>query len=120
MSLTSSLLLSQASWDLMLDPSGNIALLAGSPAVAQDVATAIATQTGECWLFLNYGIRFNTVVFNGPANIPLFVALYEAQARTVPTVKSALTTFSTLDNTRVLGGTVFVIDTDNTKSSVTF
>lgn len=117
--LTDSLALS-AAWDLSLNAAGNIGDVTGSAATAQDVATAIATRTGECWLALDYGVPYSTQVLDQGVNIPLFAALYEAQARTVPTVKSAFATFKTLGSDRILGGTVFVIDTDNTKSSVSF
>lgn len=117
--LTNSLALS-AAWDLTLDASGNIGQVLASSATAQDVATAVATRAGECWLALDYGIAYSAQVLDQGVNIPLFSALYEAQARTVPTVKSAFATFKTLGSDRILGGTVFVIDTDNTKSSVSF
>jgi hypothetical protein len=103
--------LNPTTWDLMLDPSNNIALLSDSEAVAQDVACVLRTFQGECWFNTTQGVPYFQQVLGQPYNMTLMAALYRAAALTVPDVVQAQATFTAPSSSRILSGTVEVIDT---------
>ena len=98
-------------WDLMLDASGNIAVQAGSAAVAQDVASAVQTYQGECWFDTSQGLPYFTQILGQAVNVSLFAALYDQAALAVPGVVKAQTTFTAVAAARKLSGVVAIIDT---------
>jgi hypothetical protein len=109
--LFDTLQLDTSTWDLMLDSSRNIAVQTGSAAVAQDVASIVQTFQGEVWFDTAQGIPYFTQILGQPVNGPLFEALYNQAALTVPGVVSAFTSFTGVSSARKLTGTVEVIDT---------
>lgn len=46
------------SWDIQLDPAGNLVLTDPDASLAQDVASAIRTFLGECWYDVAMGLPY--------------------------------------------------------------
>jgi hypothetical protein len=102
------LLLDQATNDLVLDSSGNIAVATQPYSLAQDAASAIKTFLGECYWNQALGIPYFTVVFRGPPpSISAIKQLFINAALTVPDVASAQVFISQASG-RALGGQVQV------------
>lgn len=118
--LYDTLQLNTATWDLMLDGQGNIAVQTGSNAVAQDVASVIQAIQGECWYNTQEGLPYFTQVLGGSVNEVLFASLYNAAALSVPNVVKAQTTFTGVGPDRKLAGTVEVIDQYGQSINATF
>ena len=107
-------------WDLMLTGTGDLAVQQESDAIAQDVASAVQTYQGEVWFDTTVGVPYFTSIFGQTLNQPLFSAIYNAVALTVPNVVAAQTTFEGLTVDRKLIGTVQVIDTNGAALNVSF
>jgi hypothetical protein len=118
--MASTLLLDLTTHDLVLDANGNIAV-AGEPyALAQDAASAIMTNLGECYWDVTVGIPWSTLI-NGPAApsiAQLRAALVQA-AETVPDVAAAAVFFSSVKD-RLVQGQVQVISSSGQQSSASF
>lgn len=113
------LLLDQREWDLVLDAQGNIAIASSPYAVAQDVASAVRTMSGELWYDTTQGIPYLNGVLGGEPNFPFLKARIEAAALAVPTVAKARCVFATFAN-RVLTGQIQIIDTNGVANNVNF
>lgn len=113
------LALDQTAWDLVLDAKGNIALASAPYAIAQDVASAVRTFTGECWYDTTKGVPYWQGIL-GERPSPQFLknALNNA-ALAVPDVADAQTILISFTD-RELTGQVQVIDTDGVASGVSF
>jgi hypothetical protein len=83
------LLLDPATWDLMVDAYGNIAMARGSYALAQDAASAIKLFQAELWYDVNQGIPYWQQILGYYPPISLMKAKFVAAALTVPGVVSA-------------------------------
>lgn len=108
-----------ASWDLMLDGSGNVATAAGGAAIAQDVASAISTFLGEAYYDTTLGVPWLSQVFAKGFAPSLVKALLVKAALTVPGVVKAQVTQLTFTG-RTITGTVEVIDTAGQAHGVSF
>ena len=86
--MTTSFALSPATWDLTLDSTGNLALLTGPNALAQDVACAISTFLGEMYYDTTQGIPWLSQVFGQQFSPSLVSSLIVAQVLQVPGVVS--------------------------------
>ena len=115
------LLMDVATWDLTIDGSKNIAMATGAYAIAQDVASAIRTFLGEVWYDTEQGVPyFQQILGQGLSRSFLENALNSA-ALSVPGVVQAKTVLNDLNvRSRVLTGTVFVIDTTGQELNVNF
>jgi hypothetical protein len=116
--MASTLLLDRSKWDLVLDVSGNIALATDPYAIAQDVASAIRTFQGECWLDTTVGVPYFSEVLGQSPPVQLMQSLLEQAALTVPEVVKAVATITSFQN-RVITGNVQVTTTDGTVIPVT-
>lgn len=116
--MTKSLALDPVTWDLMIDAAGNIATVSGDERLAQDVATAVRTFSGEVIYDSTLGIRWLQDILGQAPNIALVKADCEAAALTVPGVATAQA-FLTSVSPRGLGGQVQVTATDGTTVLVT-
>lgn len=112
--------LNPSTWDLTLDPTGSIAVLHTSSAIAQDVASAVQTYQGECWFDTTVGLPYFTQILGEGVNAPLWAGLYNQAALAVPNVAAAQTTFTAVTSDRKLSGTVEVIDTNGQTLNATF
>lgn len=114
------LLLDKTTWDLTVDGSKNIALATGPYAIAQDVASAIKTFQGELWYDTSQGIPYWSNELGVALNQQRVQADMNTAALLVPGVEQAKTVVSLDRVTRILSGTVSVIDAAGKALSVTF
>ncbi len=113
--------LSDATWGLMLDSSGNIALATDGEAISQDVASAISTFLGECYYDTTIGVPWQSKAFGEEYSESLVIALLEKAALTVPGVVSASATITSFNRqNRQVTGTIEVIDTTGQQLGVSF
>ena len=108
-----------ASWDLVLDDSGNMALLAAPDSLAQDAASAIKTFLGECFLDTTVGVPWLTQVLGQTPPLALLKQLLVSAAMTVPGVASAQVFISSFAN-RVVSGQVQVVSSTGQVSARNF
>lgn len=113
------LLLDQTAWDLVLDASGNVAMASPPYAIAQDVASAIRTFTGEVYYDTTQGIPYWTQVLGKLPPASLLIEMINQQALTVPGVVSVQTFISSFDERGVTGYIEFV-DANNVSQTVNF
>jgi len=113
------LLLDQASWDLVLDISGNIALATEPYAIAQDVASAIRTFTGDLWYDQTRGIPYFDRVLGHAPSMQYLRSQIESAALSVPGVVKAQCLFARVEN-RLLRGQCKIIDTTGAAHNVSF
>jgi hypothetical protein len=107
------------SWDLTLDSNGNLAILSGPAAIAQDVASAISVFLGELYWDTTQGIPWLSDVLGQSYNPQLMVALLEKTALTVPGVVTAKAAINSYQNGMV-SGSITVTDDTGTSQSVGF
>jgi hypothetical protein len=100
--------------DLVIDSNGNIAMAQAPYSIAQDVASALRTNQGECIYNTSLGVPLwaNILGYLPPSGY--VAAKMEAQALLVPNVQRAHVTFTSFTN-RSLQGQCLVTDTDNNK-----
>jgi hypothetical protein len=65
------LLLDTATWDLVLDVKGNIAIASEPYSLAQDAASAIKTFLGEVWYDTTQGVPYFEQILGKPPNVEL-------------------------------------------------
>jgi hypothetical protein len=106
---TSTLLLDQSAWDLVLDSSGNIAMATAPYATAQDVASAVKTFLGEVYYDTKQGIPYWTEVLGELPPASLLTGLIEDAANTQPGVTNSVCTITSFD-ARSLSGQITWID----------
>jgi hypothetical protein len=99
----STLLLTQDTWDLCLDASGNIAVASPPYAVAQDVASAIKTFLGEIYYDTGVGIPYFEQILGKSPPLQLVKSQFINAALTVPGVTSALVFFSSFTGRELSG-----------------
>jgi hypothetical protein len=113
------LLLDQSAWDLVLDTSGNIAVAGAPYSVAQDVASAVRTFLGECWLDTSQGLPYwQQILGMYPPKAFVRQAIINV-AMQVPNVVSVEVMFTSFTN-RTLTGQIKIIDTDGTTNNIGF
>lgn len=101
--MASTLLLDQATWDLVLDANGNIAV-AGEPySLAQDAASAIMTYLGECYYDTTVGVPWLQQIFGLNPTLSFVKQQLVIAALTVPDVASAVVYISDLSGRGVAG-----------------
>ena len=102
-------------WDLTLDASGNIALLAAPDSLAQDAASAIKTFAGECYWDTTVGVPYLTQILappppQPPPSLALLKQQFTEAALTVPGVAAAQVFITSFTN-REISGQVQVLPT---------
>lgn len=108
--MASTLLLDTATWDLVLDANGNIAVATEPYALAQDAASAIKTFLGEVYWDTTVGVPYITQILGRNIPLPLLKQELINAALTVPGVVSAQVFISSLTD-RILRGQVQVVST---------
>ena len=101
------ILLDTVEWDLVLDADGDIAVAENPYALAQDAASAVRTNLGECYWDTTIGLPLLTQILGHNPSPALVKALIVQQAMTVPDVEQAQCFLTSLDG-RVLTGQVQV------------
>jgi hypothetical protein len=113
-----SLALNSTTWDLFPDVNGNLALVTGNAALAQDAATACRLWTNEYWYATNIGIPYQNIIGKTP-NFTALKALWVAAALTVPGVVSAQAFIAAFQNRNVTGQ-IQVTGSDGAVSAANF
>lgn len=113
------LLLNPATWDLLVDAAGNIALADEPYALAQDAASAIKLFQGELWFDTTQGVPYFEQIFGRPPNIPLIKAKFVTAAKTVPGVLAAVV-FITAFEDRGIRGQVQVTNSTGVTTAAAF
>lgn len=116
--MSSSLLLSD-DWDLSVDSSGNIATTSGDEALAQDVATAIRTFSGDCYFDTSLGIPYFAQILGQYPSLSLVKRYFNDTALSIDGVESA-TTYLVDYTGRTFTGQVQVKTSDNTTLGIGF
>ena len=116
--MTNTTLYLTAAWDLTTDSAGNIAVASAPYAMAQDAATAIQTNLGECRYDTSKGLPYMSQILGKNPPIELIRSQMVAAAMTVPDVTSAKVYFTNFAN-RVLTGQVQVTDSNGIVSAAT-
>lgn len=99
------------SWDLYLDPLGNIAIKEGKSQIAQDVASSCRVWKGEDIWDNSRGVPYKEEVMGRRINISMIQALYGREARRIEGVVDTQVIVSELDN-RVLKPDIIAITED--------
>ena len=97
------ILLGRATWDLVLDVDGNIAVASEPYSLAQDAASAIKTFAGEVYFDTTLGVPYLSQIFGKNPPIALMKAQFEAAALTVPDVTSAQCFLSKISGRSIAG-----------------
>lgn len=113
------LLLDQSAWDLVLDVNGSIAVANAPYSIAQDVASAIRTQLGECWYGTNLGVPYWEQILGERPPLSFIKQQIINAAMTVPNVAQVKVVFVGFVN-RALTGQIQIIDTDGVAADVSF
>lgn len=104
--------LNTGSWDLVLDPAGNLSLTDPDSSIAQDVASAIRTFIGEAWYDTTLGLPYFQSIFGQRPPASLVTDKIKQAAFTVADVATVNVTSLALTN-RVLTGIVLITSTFN-------
>lgn len=104
------LLLNPATWDLLVDAKGNIAMASDPYSKAQDVASACKLELGELWYNKSKGIPYMESVLGFNPALSLLRSYFEKAALTVPTIVSAKADINPVNSNRILSGTLKFID----------
>ena len=103
------LLLDAATWDLVLDANGNIAMASEPYSIAQDVASAGRLFSGELWYDTDKGTPYFSTVLGERPPVTLIKAQKVQSSLTVPAVTDA-NCFITSFNNRGIEGQIQVTD----------
>ena len=95
--------LDPASWDLVVDRSGNIAVCSDPYSQAQDAASAIKTFQGEVYYDLSLGIPYWQQILGKFPPLALMKAYWVRAAKAVPGVVKARCFVSSFQNREVRG-----------------
>lgn len=115
----SSLLLDAATWDLVADASGNIAVADNPYALAQEVANAIRTFQGEVWFDTSLGLDYFGLVLGKTPSLALLKSALVTAALSIDGVASAKCAISSFRN-RTLEGQVQIVTTTGVTVVVPF
>ena len=97
------LLLNPATWDLLLDANGNIAVATPPYSQAQDAASAIRLFLGEYWYDVTQGIPYFVTTLAKAPPIQLVKAQAVNAALTVPGVVAAQAFIASVTARNVIG-----------------
>ena len=119
------LTLNDATWDLELNASGNIAVTGDPDSLAQDAASAIKTLLGECYWDTTVGVPYLTqILAPPPPQMPPSLALLKQQfinaALTVPGVAAAQCFITSFSNREVSGQVQVVPSSGGTTQAANF
>lgn len=105
--MANTLALDVDSWDLGVDDNGNIAMLTGAAAIAQDVASACRLFSGELWYDTTQGIPYFQNILGQMPPLAILKAYFIAAAMTVPGVTGAKCFISNISSSsRIVTGQV--------------
>lgn len=103
------MLLDRSEWDLVLDINGNWAAAINPYSMAQDVASAVKTFSGECWYDSSLGIPYWQQILGYLPPLSLVREKLSNEALKVPHVVSARTVITDFSN-RILTAQIQITD----------
>jgi hypothetical protein len=95
---------------LVLDVQGNIAVATDPYALAQDAASQLRTNLGECYYNTTLGVPYNQILGKSPS-LTLLKSSMESAAKTVGGVAAARCFLSGIVNRRATGQVQVTSDT---------
>jgi hypothetical protein len=98
-------LLLDDNWDIGLDGNGNLAIVSGNLAIAQDVACACRLWRYELWYDITLGVQYQQIEANRPP-IPFVKLALSTQANMVPGVASTQIFLTGPGTDREVGGQI--------------
>lgn len=98
------LFLNPATWDLMVDAEGNIAMAEAPYSMAQDVASACRLWSGEARYNITRGIPYENSILGKLPPMSLLASWYQKEVETVPEVAKAQAVLDFDRSARRLGG----------------
>lgn len=104
------------SWDLTLDGSGNLKVVANPYSIAQDVACAVKVVKGECYFDNTLGLRYYDKLLGQPCATGTISAAIRAEAMKLSTVISAQVTIIPGQSTRNSQVYLEITDSNHTSS----
>ena len=107
------LLLDTATWDLVLDASGGIAVAADPYSVAQDVASACRVFQGEQWYNTAAGVPYFQRILGVATSLSFIKAKIAAAAATVPGCNNPTVYITGLKSRTLTGQVQFTDDNGN-------
>ncbi len=115
-------LLLDATWDLTLNSSGNVAVVLSPDSLAQDAASAIQTYLGEYYLNTTVGVPWLQQVLgvNPPPTLSLLKQILVSAALSANDEIASAQVFLTSFSNRSVGGQVQVISTAGQLSAADF
>ncbi len=113
------LLLNPATWDLLIDATGNIAVASEPYANAQDVASAIQTWRGEVYYDQTLGIPYMQSILGQSPSVQYINSQMEKAALTVPDVVKAKSG-AQINPDRSVSGGIQIINTAGQTADVQF
>lgn len=114
------LYLDPQSWDLRVDDKGNLAVVDGPYAIAQNVANAIRLFLGEAWFNRDKGIAHYDIELGHKPPYELLRTKILTAARGVQGVKDARVTYLTFNDAKVLTGSITLMLLDGGTQDVAF
>lgn len=98
--------------DLDLSAGGDLYLISGTAAIAQQIGIRLRTYQGELFFAADEGMPYLESVLVRPVNLPLVETLYRDAILSVPGVLDIVEYDQTLDSTRTLSVTFRALVTD--------
>lgn len=114
------LYLDPQTWDLRVDDNGNLAVVDGPYAIAQNVANAIRLFLGEAWFDKDQGIAHYDIELGHKPPYELLRTKILTAARGVQGVRDARVTYLTFNDAKVLTGSVTLMLLEGGTQDVAF
>ena len=99
--------LDSGTWDLDLDPQGNLKTYTGNNAIAQNVATACLVWRGEGYFDTTFGVPYRSILGEIPA-LSVLTAYLTQVALTAANVDTANPQLKINTTERKVGGTILI------------
>lgn len=104
------LLLDIATWDLMVDTSGNIASVDNPYSIAQDVASEVRVFLGEMWYDVTRGVPYQQSILGQMPSPQFMKTKFIAAGMVTPEVDSIVCYLSGITDSRQLTGQLQITD----------
>ena len=108
--MAATFLLDRSTWDLCLDPTGNIAVATEPYSTAQDVSSQCRLFEGEYWYDTSLGIPYFDQILGGAQPIQALKSALATAAERVDGVANAQAYLNTIANREVTGQVQFRTD----------
>ena len=107
-------------WDLSLDSTGNLVVLADKAAMLQDICSAARTWLGEVIYDTGQGIPYDTDILRSDVDLSFYASEIEDAAMSVPGVAAATCHLANPTKDRQLTGIILVTFSDGSTDYAQF